>query len=701
MVLVAALATAFSLFFITYLVRMQDAFLTPAEDVGIMDQALWSFTHGQLFHQTICNIVSDTNCYSVQGFSRFAIHFEPILFPLSLFYALWPGPKMLMIVQTLVVASGAFPAFWLARLRLRSNLVGVAIAAVYLLYPSLQQAEVSYFHAVALTSAFLLFTLYFMYTRRTVWMFVFALLALACKEELPLTIAMFGLWSLVFQQRWRSGLGLMGLAVAWVAWDLLIFRLFSPTGHPLLASRFAYLGSGPVEIIRNLLLHPVSLIKEHVLEHDHLFYLRLLLSSVNYLALLAPWVLILALPSLALNLLSSDPNQYQGLYQYNAEIVPVLIFATIESVVVILWAVQWIGTRLADRRSHVVGLEVSTPHSLSAAPRAGWSQSNGLRKAQLVALGLAFGMILFGVIRHDQSYGALPFSQNYVWPQVTTHDEMAQHFIDMIPAHASVSAQSSLVPHISQRPNVYLYPYGVGVADYVFLDVTSDVYPYTSDKYTSTVKNMLLHGDYGIVAADDGYLLLKHGLPAPGLASTSSVADGPGAQPNLPKAFCSFTQASSQQGVTRAQVDFHAPGQGNGVVSLVGFQVQRPGTFLQVITYWKVNQPGFAPLKIRTSLLNDAGQELFSNENFIGATWCPTNTWQPGEVVQMSTNLVYIGNVHKGQAHVTLALLPAGSTSATMGDSSTGLSLQVVQGPSTVTAVPGTNLVQLQTITLS
>ncbi len=689
--LVGVMATAFALFFLVYLARKQDAFMTPAEDVGIMDQVLWSLTHGQFLHQTICNIINDSNCYSVQGVSRFAIHFEPILFPLSLIYMLWPGPKMLMIVQTIVVASGALPAFWLARLRLRSELAGVAVAALYLLYPSLQQAEASYFHAVTLTTALLLFTWYFLYTRRTVALFVCALLTLACKEELPLTIAMLGLWSLVFQQRWRCGLGLVGLAVAWVGLDLVIFRLFSPVGHPLLTSRYTYLGSGPVEIVLNMLMHPVNLIQTHVLEHDHLFYLRLLLSSVNYLALLAPWVLIVAVPSLALNLLSSDPNQYQGLYQYNAEIIPILIFATIESIVVVLWVVRWGYARLAERRSRAACSHFPVWSGLSQV------------SARCLVLCLILSIMLLGVLRHEQSYGVLPFTQNYMWPQVTAHDERAQRFIHMIPANASVSAQSSLVPHISQRKNIYLYPYGVGVASYVFLDVTSDVYPYISSAYTNAVKNMLLDGDYGILAAGDGYLLLKRGLPAPGLVPAAPMPHGVAAQPNVPTTFCSFIQAPSHPQATRVQVDFRAPGPGNRTISLVGFQIQRPGAFLQITTYWQVNQPDIAPVHIRSSLLNAAGQELFNSENFTGVTWCPTNTWQPGKIIQMSTSLMYIGNVHKGQAHVMLTLLPDSATSVTMESRAQGLPFQIIRGssPNTVTALSGTNLVQLQTISIS
>ncbi len=689
--LVTVLATAFVLFFVVYLTRLQDAFLTPAEDVGIMDQAFWSLAHGQLFHQTICNIVSDSNCYSVQGFPRFAIHFEPMLFLLAPLYLFWPGPKTLMIVQTLVVASGAFPAFWLARLRLRSELAGVGVAALYLLYPSLQQAEASYFHAVTMTAAFLLFTLYFLYTRRTVLLFLCALLTLACKEEMPLTIAMLGLWSLVFQQRRRSGLGLIALAVFWVGLDVWMFHLFSPVNYPLLATRYAYLGHGPLEITLNVLLHPLSLFQTHVLEHDHLFYLRLLLSCVGYLALLAPWVLVLAVPALTLNLLSSDPNQYQGLYQYNAEIVPILIFAAIEAVVVVLWAVQWVGTELAERRGRATGLEMTARQM-----RVGRSRAQMVRRLTLC---FAMSIMLLGVLRHEQSYGLLPFSQDYVWPQVTAHDKVAQRFIKMIPENASVSAQSSLVPHLSQRAHIYLYPYGTGFTSYIFLDVTSDTYPYMPGKYNKVVKNMLLHGDYGIVAAGDGYLLLKRGLPAPGLAGVSPVAYGPAVQPDLPPLFCSFIHAPSQAEATRAQVDFQAPG--GGVVSLLGFQIQRPGAFLRVTTYWKVNRPDIAPVRIRASLLNNAGQELFSSKNFTGASWCPSNTWRPGEVVQMSTGLMYIGNVSKGQAHIVLTLLPDRTTSVTMGSRTEGLPFHIVQSRGAVAAVPGTELVQLQTIMIS
>ncbi|MFL5629597.1 MAG: DUF2079 domain-containing protein, partial [Ktedonobacteraceae bacterium] len=146
--LVALAVLAYVVYFSIFVTAKQNAFKTNGEDLGIMDQALWSLLHGSLFHQTICNVLSDTNCYGLNGISRFAIHFEPVLFPISVLYVFWPDPTALMIVQVLVVASGAFPAFWLARLRLRNAWAGVPFALLYLLYPVQQYAVNFDFHAV-------------------------------------------------------------------------------------------------------------------------------------------------------------------------------------------------------------------------------------------------------------------------------------------------------------------------------------------------------------------------------------------------------------------------------------------------------------------------------------------------------------------------------------------------------------------------
>ena len=700
--IVALLAALFSVFFIAFLTSRHNAYLTGAEDMGIMDQAVWSITHGQLLHQTICNIVSDTNCYSANGISRFAIHFEPILFPISLLYYILPGPNTLVILQTLVVASGAFPAFWLARLRLRSNLAAVPFALLYLLYPVQQQATIFEFHAVTLTAALLLFTIYFMYTRRTVWLFVFAILSMACKEELPAVIALFGLWSIIFQQRWRSGLGLIVLAFAWLGMALLSYHFFSPTGHPLLASRYTYLGNGPVQIALNFLRHPVSLLKQHVWEIHHRYYLELLLAPAGYLPLFAPWVLVLAVPSIALNLFSSDPNQYVGVFQYSAEIVPILIFATIEAVVFIVWLIQWVITRLQEQRQVAQVNNVATATSNATRPR------GILRWLHPVLLAILIIFALGNAVAQNFTYGSLPFSQGFTWPQVTAHDKLAQRFVDMIPPSASVSAQSNLVPHISERTNIYMFPYQDDRADYIFLDVTNYTYPLYSSQYNSDVNQILLSGNYGIVAAQDGYLLLKRGLPPPGVAPYSPTQTGSNAIPNLPESFCSFVSVPQQQVTHPLQVDFTANDGSNDSLSLVGYSFSPPDSFtanantryMQVTTFWRVNTPTLPALRIQVLLTKQSNKEEYSSTDFPALSWCPTNTWKPGTILRAASRTLYIGSTPTGLTHVSIALLPLSVPLGTIAAQRDRLPLHIVDAPNTIIPTPGTNALQVATFTI-
>ncbi len=695
----------FACYFSLFVTRQHEAYLTNAEDMGIMTQALWSLLHGQLFHQTICNTLTDVNCYSPAGISRFAIHFEPILFLIAPGYALFTDPRFLQVLQVVVVACGAFPAFWLARLRLRNEWGALCIALLYLLYPAQQTAIVDDFHPVALTASLLLFMLYFMYTRRTLWYLVFAVLAMACKEEIAVVVALFALWSIVFQRWWRPGLVLFVLSCVWVGAELLVIRTFSPTGQHLLAGRWSYLGSGPLQIALNLLRHPVATIKDHIFESHHFFYLRSLLAPTGYLALLAPWVCILAAPTLTLNLLSSDPQMYSGLFQYDAEIVPIMIFATIESLVVILWLAQRIVAhlqRLIIRPTQPEAIALTTP--LERYPR---------RLAYYGLLSLTALYILFSVVHSDYALGNMPLSQGFVWPEKTRHTELAQHVIDMIPPTASVSAQSALVPHISHRANIYLFPYADTQVDYVFLDVSSDIYPYVSTyEYVREAKKLLLTQNYGVAAAQDGYLLLKRGLPSPGVAQESKVPNTDDTtffvMPELPEPFCSYIEAEPEDVTNPVNVAFTDADDSQEGINLVGYDVDAPNPFsisgdsMTITTYWKLAAPMTSPVQVLALLQDQQGKEHLVTSDFPAVTWCQTHTWQTGAIMRLTCRLFNVqeSGLPIGLAQVSIALAPLLQPFSTITDERFRLPVHVVKAPGSVTATDGSHAVQLMPLTM-
>jgi len=702
--LVTLAVVVFCSYFILYLTGQHDAIQTNAEDLGIMDQAIWNTVHGNMLHQTVCNIIHDTNCYSNAGITRFAIHVEPILFPISLLYYLLPNPKTLIVLQIIVVGLGAYPAFWLARLRLRNDLIAVPIAVLYLLYPAQQQAIVFDFHAVTLTASLLFFMLYFMYTRRTAWIFIFAVLAMACKEEIPILIVMLGVWSMIFQQRWRTGLALIILGGVWASANFLfIVPHFSPTGKPLLVGRYADLGKGPLAIISNIVLHPGSFVRNYILEHDRFTYLRTLFAPAAYLPLLAPWVLLLALPTLAINMLSSYPQMYSGQFQYSAEIVPVLIFAAIEALVVIRWFIRFVIVRW--KRRAIVNVSSESAWLLSA----DWQPVRLVQTNLLLAL---LALMLFFSLRADYYFhGHLPFSQGFSWPSVTAHALQAQHFINMIPPTASVSAQSKLVPQISHRESIYLFPYQRDEVEYIFLDVTSDIYPYyTTSTYVEDVKSLLLGGKHTVVAAQDGYLLLKrdsaHATPtATGTLDPTHILV---VAPHLPESFCSYIYAAPQEVVHPLDVTFTGK---DGSLDLVGFDVRAPDTFhylsdyMSITTYWHVVTPISTAL-IPVFFLNGQDQkEYFASNDVPTIFWCQTNVWKPGMVVKITTRVFGLQRlpVPKGLAYMSVALLPFTPASGTMvnvGPIEARLPVHMVNAPKIISVLRDVNAVQLMPMNL-
>lgn len=656
---------------------------------------------GHLLQQTICNIVFDTNCVSPVGVIRFAIHIDPLLIPISLLYFVWMDPKALLILQTLVVASGAYPAFWLARLRLHNNLAAVIIAVLYLLYPAQQQALCFDFHAVTFTTAFLLFMLYFMYTGRTMMVFLFAFLSLTCKEEIGLVVAMFGVWTMIFQWRWRSGLALFLIGSTWfVLAYAVIMPHFSPTGHPLLISRYPQLEK-PILFMTTSVLHPHGFFYQYIREPGHLAYLNVLFSPALYLPLLAPWVLLIALPSLTINLLSSNPQMYSGIFQYNAEIVPILIFATIESLVIIWWMVQIIAFWL-----HI--------HYFKRYNRNLFYSYFSARTMHMIMLtGLLGGTLASAIYTDYGFYGQMPYSQNFSWPKVTDHLRLAQHFIDIVPTTASVSTQSKLVPHLSEREHIYLFPYADDLADYVFLDVTSDTYPYNASEYMHEVQRVLLSGKYGIVSAQDGYLLLKRGLPGPGVSALSPMEPGDGVDAsqillNWPKSFCSNIYVQPKDVVNSLKVDFATPN--GGSMRLVGYNVGASNPFSRskdtatVTTYWQINTPSITPLRILlfVRMIQGGGEYLF-RADMSTMSWCPSSSWQSRKIVRIDSPQVGFQwtKVPDGLACLSLALLPLVQSSSTIMDVHARLPLHIVHAPGTVIASSSANALQLMTLQIS
>ncbi|HYM26878.1 MAG TPA: DUF2079 domain-containing protein, partial [Steroidobacteraceae bacterium] len=418
------------------------------------------------------------------------------MLPLALLYHVFPSPKTLQLVQTLVVAAGAWPAYAIASRRLGSQMVGIGFAALYLLHASLDSAVTFDFHPVTLSAAFLMFAVYFMLTRQTAWLFVASVLAMSTKEELALSVVVLALCVMVFQRRWRVGGALLALALLWLVVEIQIMHTASPIGYSPTIGRYDQLGSSPAAILAYTLTHPLYVVRT-ALEHSRLLYMRALMAPAGYLALFSPLALLITVPALAINMLSDNPAMYSGFLQYTAESIPIIIFASIHGAGVI--------TQVSARGLEALRRAVPSLSGPSAA------LGRWLRVAPATALAGAVVIVALGVSLHDQrDHPYTPIGVGFSWPVTSAHTRAADQLVALIPPGASVSAQSNLVPHLSNRRAIYLFPYQASTAQYVLLDTKGERYPLQDAPatYANDVAGLLADPAYHVVATRDGLILL-------------------------------------------------------------------------------------------------------------------------------------------------------------------------------------------------
>jgi uncharacterized membrane protein len=379
-----------------------------------MVQAVWSTAHGQPLEIT-----------NLQGeqVSRLASHVDPLLAVFAPLWLVWPSPSLLLVAQAIAVAAGAVPVFWLARKRLASELAAVCFALAYLLYAPVQWLTLDDFHAVALACPLLLFAFWYLDEGRLPAFVAFATAAALAKEEIGFAVAAMGLWYVISRRRFRVG---GAIAVLGTAWSIVVIGVVIPAAGDDgsdFYGRYDEVGGSPSGIVKTAFTDPIRLL-EVAFDERGMEYLAELILPLAALSLLAPAALLLALPELAVNLLSSTVTQTSIHYHYTAGVVPGLVVASALG-----------GARLTRRRPW---LRVPLGVLVAAAAFAG-------------------GIWLGPVPDRIDDYNR------------TTHDRIAAEALAVVSAREPVSATNTLGAHLSERRRVFSFPL-VREADWIAID---------------------------------------------------------------------------------------------------------------------------------------------------------------------------------------------------------------------------------------
>jgi uncharacterized membrane protein len=310
------LASALALFGITtvrhYVMR------SGAFDLGFFDQALYLISRG---HAPISSLL---------GFHVLGDHASVILYPLALFYLIWPNVHMLLIVQAIALSAGAWPVYRLGMGAGLTKQQALAVAGAYLTYPIVLTASIFDFHPDSLVVIALLMAILSAREEKRISFCLWIAVALSCKEVMALTVIAMGAWLIIFERRKFYGIVAIAASAVWFVFSIkFLIPYFGHGRNPSGVALFSYLGNSVDQIILTMILHP-GLVLKHLFVLSSVIYLLPIVIPVIWgfhYKTLAP--LIGALPAVTLNMLSSVPSLRSIFFQYSLPVVPFVFVAVI------------------------------------------------------------------------------------------------------------------------------------------------------------------------------------------------------------------------------------------------------------------------------------------------------------------------------------------------------------------------------------
>lgn len=288
-------------------------------DLGIYDQVVYLISKGQ---QPISSFLE---------MHHLGNHAAWAVYPLGLFYKIYPSVYWLLAIQAISLALGTLPVWYLSRLAGLQVGQALAIALVYLLNPIIFNVNLFDFHPEVMALPVLLAAILAARQNRLGWFSLAIFFVLGCKDVLSLTVAATGLWLLLFEKRrWCGVIALCAGITSFIIVTQGIIPFYSGD-EAAAVGRYSYLGNSVLAIAQNLVLKPGQTLPI-IFSLANLKYLCVLLFPVIWG--LSPQHLtpmIGAIPTLTLNILADYQPQKDIVAQYSLSVIPFLLLTLIST----------------------------------------------------------------------------------------------------------------------------------------------------------------------------------------------------------------------------------------------------------------------------------------------------------------------------------------------------------------------------------
>ena len=420
--------------------------LSASYDQGIFLQVLWNGIGGNPFESTLSSQLSTNVIHSGEvpsvAYQRLSQHFTPILItwiPLVRLLGIWALP----VVQISLITGAGLVLFQLAKLDLSPNLAERITVAFYCAN-AIVAPTLSNFTDLCQLPLLVFALLYGLKTNRTALWIISALLIPLIREDTGVVLASIGLWlSIRDQQRRTIGLLFVITGLAWVGivTNVLMPIFGDDNSKRFMVSNFGQFApnaesASSFDIAKQVFGQPLTLLRELVSPPgDTLMYFLGMGLPLLFVPLISADALLMAsLPLLGLLLARGSNDPLSINIRYTFLVVPGLFAGTS------LW---W--------RS-----------------RQNLFNSRKLRKIWTGCIALSLIFAVAG--NQNRSFSFLIPDSIHPWVyqsplQQWEHGVKARNALQSIPANASVSANTNLIPWLAQRQVLVRFPHGTEYQD--------------------------------------------------------------------------------------------------------------------------------------------------------------------------------------------------------------------------------------------
>ena len=494
-------------FTIVLLISLHRYFVFYASyDHGLFNQVFWNNLHGRLFQSSLTSANSvaslEDGVIPTVRFLHLAHHFVLDFLLWIPLYAVFPHPVTLIVLQVGLTTIAGLILYALARHYLPPQLslwiTGSYYAAIAVISPTFanfyEQCQIPLF-----TFALLLA----LEKQRWGWFWLCALLVLGIREDAGVVLFGVGAYLLLSRRHPWVGLAVCLISISYVTivTSVIVPQISTDSSRLYLATRFNQFVDSPnptmMQVLWGMATRPVALISSLFLPFDRrLSYLAGQWLSLAFIPALSPsaWT-IAGFPLLALFLQSGRSALSLNL-RYALAVVPGVFYGA-----VLWWSCHphWFTPRF--RRIWSVCLVLSIVVTVTNNPNRALS---------------------FMVPDSIRPWVFVPLTRQW------SHADQINQVIRQIPADASVSATTYLIPHLSSRRAIIrlprlqirddrdqIVPIDYAVADLwqmqeyqkAFADSLADL-----RATLPTLEKISTDGTYGVLDVQDGVVLMQRGI---------------------------------------------------------------------------------------------------------------------------------------------------------------------------------------------